>query len=436
MATNAQGWIEGASEDELVRANMGLVRTIARRHRGYARKVLGQDLDDEDLESYGMEGLLRAIRGFDPSRGWKLSTYAYTAIGQMIRRRVDERHALGGKAIRAARLKGLTLPRVVSEGGGAAGDGDEDRMSLLDVAAASAATDGAGDELDARAVVARIPELGERDRFVLEAKLRGMTLAQVGAALGMSRRGAQLATTVACDHLRALLRRPRPTTPAAQPARPPAAPKAPAAGGASTALFEVHDPERTRPRFERFVEKLPTGCWIWTGATSRVGRAMRAHFGMGSRACLANRVAYALANGPFDAQLQVTQWCKNTLCMNPAHLLAMSRRQLANRARLEGTQVRGARCHWLTSLTEAEVVNIRQLAAGGATYAAIRAVCGLPKGTIAKIVRGETWKHVGGPRRRRLAVAEIRARSRVANRLAPRARTKGVVVPESVARAG
>lgn len=65
--------------DELVRHNLGLVVSIARRYGG-----CGCSFDD--LIQEGSLGLVRAIEKFDPERGYRLSTYATLWIRQKISR--------------------------------------------------------------------------------------------------------------------------------------------------------------------------------------------------------------------------------------------------------------------------------------------------------------------------------------------------------------
>ena len=64
---------------ELVRENMGLVKSIALRFRGR-----GQEL--EDLVQIGSVGMMRAIKGFDESFGTVFSTYAVHMITGELRR--------------------------------------------------------------------------------------------------------------------------------------------------------------------------------------------------------------------------------------------------------------------------------------------------------------------------------------------------------------
>jgi RNA polymerase sigma factor (sigma-70 family) len=66
-----------AARDRFAKANLRLVVSIA---RGYQ----GRGLALGDLIQEGMFGLLRAIKKFDPDRGFRFSTYATKWIRQMI----------------------------------------------------------------------------------------------------------------------------------------------------------------------------------------------------------------------------------------------------------------------------------------------------------------------------------------------------------------
>ena len=61
------------AEEELLRLNTGLVRSIAQR-------FCGRGVDLEDLIQIGTIGLLKAIRSFDPDRGFAFSTYSVNSI--------------------------------------------------------------------------------------------------------------------------------------------------------------------------------------------------------------------------------------------------------------------------------------------------------------------------------------------------------------------
>ncbi|WP_432055321.1 sigma-70 family RNA polymerase sigma factor [Streptomyces sp. bgisy022] len=71
----------------LVEHNQRLVHSLVRSH-------LDQGLDYEDLLQHGYLGLLRAVRKFDPTKGFKFSTYATWWIRQSISRGIADEGAL------------------------------------------------------------------------------------------------------------------------------------------------------------------------------------------------------------------------------------------------------------------------------------------------------------------------------------------------------
>ena len=64
--------------EELILSNLGLVRYLANKY------VKSSSLPIEDLIQEGSEGLIRAAKKFDPTRGTKFSTYATIWIRQAI----------------------------------------------------------------------------------------------------------------------------------------------------------------------------------------------------------------------------------------------------------------------------------------------------------------------------------------------------------------
>jgi hypothetical protein len=83
-----------------------------------------------------------------------------------------------------------------------------------------------------------------------------------------------------------------------------------------------------RERFWAKVEKLPGGCWLWTGTAAlyfkvRRGQVVRAH-----------RFAYELLRGPVGVGLDLVAVCGDRRCVNPGHMARLSPEERARRARL------------------------------------------------------------------------------------------------------
>lgn len=72
------------ARDRMISANMRLVAVVAQKHNARQTHMTLQDLIQE-----GMIGLARAVEKYEPTRGYKFSTYAYWWIRQRITRAIE-----------------------------------------------------------------------------------------------------------------------------------------------------------------------------------------------------------------------------------------------------------------------------------------------------------------------------------------------------------
>ena len=85
-------------DDKFVQENLGLVHSLAARFKG-------RGIEYEELFAAGCEGLVKAAKGFDESRGLKFSTYAVPVIMGEIKRLFRD----GGSVKVSRSLKELSL---------------------------------------------------------------------------------------------------------------------------------------------------------------------------------------------------------------------------------------------------------------------------------------------------------------------------------------
>src|SRR5690242_10654680 len=137
---------------------------------------------------------------------------------------------------------------------------------------------------------------------------------------------------------------------------------------------------------------LATLCWIWIGSSNAGG------YGTVNAICyghnLAHRLSYAAHIGPIPAGLLVLHHCDQPACVRPEHLYCgtaqENNRDMWDRGREYPPP--GER-----ALTEEDILKIRELGAQGYSHAIIADRYRVDRKTIGAAVRGQAWKHVGGP---------------------------------------
>jgi hypothetical protein len=72
---------------------------------------------------------------------------------------------------------------------------------------------------------------------------------------------------------------------------------------------------------DRYQIDEETGCWVWLGCTAGSGYAQ---FKYRRKRVSIHRLSYELHRGPIPKGLTIDHLCRNTLCINPDHLEAVT----------------------------------------------------------------------------------------------------------------
>lgn len=99
--------------------------------------------------------------------------------------------------------------------------------------------------------------------------------------------------------------------------------------------------KRTYTTLKQYIERRtvahPNGCLVWAGSRTKLGYGT-ANWRNGSTAVrtTAHRAAYVAFVGPIPEGLEIDHKCKNTLCVNPAHLEAVTHYENVQRSAVAG----------------------------------------------------------------------------------------------------
>ena len=111
----------------------------------------------------------------------------------------------------------------------------------------------------------------------------------------------------------------------------------------------------------------------------------------------AHRYAWELERGPIPPGIFVLHACDNPPCVRATHLFLGTNTDNIRDMHAKGRntqsrpEMRGSK-HFAAKLTEADVLEIRNLLAAGRTYRLIANAYGVNKSNIAHIARGRNWK--------------------------------------------
>lgn len=149
-------------------------------------------------------------------------------------------------------------------------------------------------------------------------------------------------------------------------------------------------PQPVEPRFWAAVEKLPSGCWVWTRSTVTSGYGSISVDGRGQRA---HRVSWELHNGPIPNGMDVLHKCDNKPCVNPSHLYlgtdVENQRDINERGpKRTGGPPKGER-HFASKLTNAQACELVSRFRSGETQRALGREFGIGQSQVSRICSGE-----------------------------------------------
>jgi hypothetical protein len=139
-------------------------------------------------------------------------------------------------------------------------------------------------------------------------------------------------------------------------------------------------------------------CWVWTGSTIagkwKYGK-IGSDKGCGAAPLLAHRVSWEFVNGPIPEDTLLLHKCDNPGCVRLDHLFLGD-----HKANVDDMIAKG-RGKWVRGVDSASAIldddkvrQIRERKKHGLTERKIAGEFGVHKGTIHKVLTGESWAHV------------------------------------------
>jgi hypothetical protein len=140
------------------------------------------------------------------------------------------------------------------------------------------------------------------------------------------------------------------------------------------------------------VVRKPSGCYEFVGKLNGHGYGVIYYDG---KQRTAHRLSWALMNGEIPEDMCICHKCDNRSCVRSDHLflgtLADNTRDMISKGR--DRKAIGEK-HFNSSITEEDVRRMREAYLFGAKQTDLCSVYGMYQGSVGKIVRRESWRHV------------------------------------------
>jgi hypothetical protein len=142
------------------------------------------------------------------------------------------------------------------------------------------------------------------------------------------------------------------------------------------------------------IKKGKDDCWVWLGTLYTQGYGRFYHHSL--KETKAHRVSYLLHFGEIPKNSLICHKCNNHKCVNPNHLYAGTNDD--NMKDLSVSGILKGENNPASKLTENLILQIRkEYLKSGITTRFLSKKHNVSQGLISKVIRGDCWKHVGGP---------------------------------------